>query len=84
MVDEIALDRATGTIWMLKSKDVINELWTLPLAGGKLERVPGETAYAIYGVAAGSVLVSHGNRVDTSAGWQRSSTITAKRRARTR
>jgi hypothetical protein len=48
MVYGIELDRATGTLWMLKTKDVFNELWKLPIAGGKLERVPGEQAYVIY------------------------------------
>jgi hypothetical protein len=63
MVYDIALDRATSTLWMLKSKDVINELWKLPITGGKLERVPSEQAYGIYGVAGGWVVVSHGNEV---------------------
>jgi hypothetical protein len=63
MVYGIELDRATGTLWLTKTKDVIDELWKLPIAGGKLERVAGEQAIGIYGVAGDSVVVSYLSKV---------------------
>ena len=59
----LAIDRETRTIVFEHRNDIRQELWKLPLAGGKPERIASSLHYWMLRVVDGSILVTNAHRL---------------------